>query len=115
MAYKRTTTRSGGTKAKTRSRVRKDGTTVTKTKTKGNGTKTKKRTVSSKGGTTSTLKTKTRSGRGVTTKTKATRGDGTMTFMGGAGPKGRRKTVEGRSSKSTTRMSPAAKRRANRG
>jgi hypothetical protein len=46
MAVKRTKTVSGGTKTKTRSRVRKDGTTVAKTKTKGNGTKTKRRTVS---------------------------------------------------------------------
>lgn len=111
MPYKRTKTTENGVKKKTRSRVRRDGTTVTKTKTKGSGMKTKTRTTSSKGGTTTTRKTKTRSGMGVTTKTKATRGDGTMTFMGGAGPKGRRKTVEGRSSKSTTRMSPGAKRR----
>jgi hypothetical protein len=45
MAYKRTTTRSGGTKTKTRSRVRKDGTTVTKTKTKSKGVKSKSRSV----------------------------------------------------------------------
>ena len=45
MAYKRTKTVSGGTKTKTRSRVRKDGTTVTKTKTKSAGTKSKSRSV----------------------------------------------------------------------
>ena len=45
MAYKRTKTVSGGTKTKTRSRVRKDGTTVTKTKTKSKGTKSKSRSV----------------------------------------------------------------------
>jgi hypothetical protein len=45
MPYKRTKTTSGGATTKTRSRVRKDGTTVTKTKTKSNGTKSKSRSV----------------------------------------------------------------------
>lgn len=54
MAYKRTKTVSGGTKTKTRSRVRKDGTTVTKTKTKSKGTKSKSRSVVGKKKTTYT-------------------------------------------------------------
>ena len=59
MAYKRTKTVSGGTKTKTRSRVRKDGTTVTKTKTKGGGVKSKSRSVvGKKKTTTSTSRTR---------------------------------------------------------
>ncbi len=72
MPVKRTKTVSGGTKTKTRSRVRKDGTTVTKTKTKGGGTKSKSRSLERKTGGTHVGKggdyTQTRTN--VTTRTK---------------------------------------------